>query len=38
MNKEEIIEQLIYIRQFHEKNEKALRVIDELIKKEEVAE
>lgn len=34
MRAEEVIEVLVYIRQFHEKNDKAMRVIDELIHKE----
>lgn len=34
MKAEEVIETLVYIRQFHEKNDKAMRVIDGLIHKE----
>lgn len=34
MRVEEVIETLVYIRQFHEKNDKAMRVIDGLIHKE----
>ena len=34
MKAEEVIETLVYIRQFHEKNDKAMRVIDGLISKE----
>ena len=34
MKAEEVIETLVYISQFHEKNDKAIRVIDGLIHKE----
>lgn len=37
MKSEEIIEELTHIRQCHEKNEKALSVIDGLINKEIIA-
>lgn len=37
MKVEEVIETLVYIRKFHEKNDKAMRVIDGLINKEIIA-
>lgn len=37
MKVEEVIETLVYISQFHEKNKKALCVIDGLINKEIIA-